>query len=53
MVSTPLIDKEIGLLELGNRIRRVFFRNKFLSYLDEKKLRVQEVTGHPMHYYGV
>lgn len=53
MVATPLIDKEIGLFELGNGIWRIFFRNKFLGYLDEKKLRIQEVTGHPMHYYGV
>ncbi|MGL6015529.1 MAG: integrase core domain-containing protein [Selenomonadaceae bacterium] len=53
MVATPLIDKEIGLMELGNGIWRIFFRNKFLGYLNEKNLHIQGVTGHPMHYYGV
>jgi len=53
MVATLLIDKEIGLFELGNGIWRVFFRNKFLGYLNEKTLHIQEVIGHPMHYYGV
>lgn len=36
MVSTALIDKHIGLEELGNGIWRVSFRSKLLGYLDEK-----------------
>jgi len=35
-----LIDKHIGLEELGNGIWRVFFRSELLGYLDEK-------TSHP------
>lgn len=45
MVSTALIDKYIGLEELGNGIWRVFFRSKLLGYLDEKTLRIQDVKG--------
>jgi len=45
MVSTALIDKHIGLEELGNGIWRVFFRSKLLGYLDEKNLRIQDVKG--------
>jgi len=45
MISTALIDKQIGLEELGNGIWRVFFRSKLLGYLDEKTLRIQDVKG--------
>lgn len=45
MVSTALIDKYIGLEELGNGIWRVFFRSELLGYLDEKNLRIQDVKG--------
>jgi len=33
MASTALTDKDIGLLEIGNGIWRVFFRKKLLGYL--------------------
>jgi len=45
MVSTALIDKDIGLEELGNGIWRVFFRCKLLGYLDEKTYRIQDEKG--------
>jgi len=45
MVATPLIGRDIGLLELGNGIWRVFFRSKLLGYLDEKCLRIQDEKG--------
>ena len=45
MVSTALIDKYIGLEELGNGISRVFFREKLLGYLDESILRIQDDQG--------
>jgi len=45
MVSTALIHKDIGLEELGNGIWRVYFRNKLLGYLEERKLRIQDFKG--------
>lgn len=45
MVSTTLIGKLIGLEELGNNIRRVFFRQKLLGYLDVSILRIQDDLG--------
>jgi len=45
MVSTALIDKSVGLEELGNGIWRVFFRCKLLGYLDEKIYRIQDEKG--------
>ena len=45
MVATPLIGKDIGLMELGNGIWRVFFRSKLLGYLDEKCFRIQDEKG--------
>lgn len=43
MVATPLMDKEIGMEELGEGIWRVYFRNKLLGYLDEKSLRIKDI----------
>lgn len=45
MVSTALIQKDIGLEKLGNGIWRVYFRNKLLGYLEEKKFRIQDVNS--------
>lgn len=45
MVSTALIDKDIGLEELDNGIWRVFFRCKLLGYPDEKIYRIQDEKG--------
>ena len=43
MVSTALIQKDIGLEELGNGIWRVYFRSKLLGYLEEQKFRIQDL----------
>lgn len=45
MISTTLIEKEVGLEELGNGIWRVYYRNKMLGYFDEKTLRIQDEKG--------
>jgi len=45
MVSTTLIDKYVGLEELGSGIWRIYFRQKMLGYFDEKKLRIQDEIG--------
>jgi hypothetical protein len=45
MVATSLIDKHVGLEELGNGIWRIYFRNKMLGYFDEKKLRIMDELG--------
>lgn len=45
MVSTTLIDKYVGLEELGDGIWRIYFRQKLLGYFDENKLRIQDEIG--------
>lgn len=45
MVSTSLIDKHIGLEEIGEGIWRVYFRQKMLGYFDEQTLRIQDEIG--------
>lgn len=45
MVSTTLIEKDVGLEELGEGIWRVFYRQKMLGYFDEKTLRIQDEKG--------
>lgn len=45
MVSTSLIDKHVGLEELGEGIWRIYFRQKMLGYFDEKKLRIMDEIG--------
>lgn len=45
MVSTALIDKYVGLEELGEGLWRVYFRQKLLGYFDEIKLRIQDEIG--------
>lgn len=45
MVSTSLIDKHVGLEELGDGIWRVYFRQKMLGYFNEETLRIQDEVG--------
>ncbi len=45
MVSTTLIDKEVGLEELGDGIWRIYFRQKMLGYFHENKLRIMDEIG--------
>jgi len=45
MVSTTLIDKHVGLEELGEGIWRIYYRQKMLGYFDEKKLRIMDEIG--------
>jgi hypothetical protein len=45
MISTTLIDKYVGLEEIGNGIWRVYYRQKMLGYFDEKNLRIQDKIG--------
>jgi transposase InsO family protein len=45
MVSTTLIDKYVGLEELGDGIWRIYFRQKMLGYFDEKTLRIIDELG--------
>lgn len=45
MVSTSLIDKYVGLEELGDGIWRVYFRQKLLGYFDEKNRRIMDELG--------
>jgi transposase InsO family protein len=45
MVSTTLLDKHVGLEELGYGIWRIYFRQKMLGYFDEKTLRIQDEVG--------
>lgn len=44
-VSTALIEKRVGLEEVGDGIWRVYFRQKLLGYLDEKVMRIQDNQG--------
>lgn len=45
MVSTTLIDKHVGLEELGDGIWRIYFRQKFLGYFDETNRRIMDEIG--------
>lgn len=45
MVSTTLIDKHVGLEELGEGMWRIYFRQKMLGYFDEKNLRIMDEIG--------
>ena len=47
-VSTAFIGKNIGLEELGNGIFRIYYRQFFLGYLDEKELKVHDIWEY--HY---
>ena len=44
-VSTALNEKTVGLLELGNGIWEVYFRQKRLGYFHEKIRRIQDDEG--------
>jgi transposase InsO family protein len=44
-VSTALNEKWIGLEQVGERVWRVYFRQKLLGYLDEKVMRIQDSQG--------
>jgi len=41
-LTASLKGKYVGALEMGNGIRRVFYRNIFLGYFDENELRTKE-----------
>ena len=45
MVSTNLINKHVGLEDLGDGIWRIYFRQKILGYFDEKTLKIQDEAG--------
>ncbi len=45
MISTTLIEKYVGLEEIGQGIWRVLFRQKLLGYFEEKVLRIQDELG--------
>ena len=45
MVATRLIEKNVGLEEIGDGIWRVYFRQKMLGYFDETTLRIQDERG--------
>ena len=45
MVATSLIDKHVGLEELGDGIWRIYFRQKMLGYFNEKELRTMDELG--------
>ena len=41
-ISTSLMDKHIGTEEVGNGIWKVFYKNVFLGYFNEKDIRDKE-----------
>ena len=41
-ISRALIGKQIGAEELGNGIWKVFYRNVFLGYFNEKDIRMKQ-----------
>ena len=45
MVATSLMNKHVGLEELGDGIWRIYFRQKLLGYFDENKLRIMDELG--------
>ena len=45
MASTSLIEKNVGLEEIGEGIWRMYFRQKMLGYFDEATLRFQDEQG--------
>jgi len=44
-VSTTLIERHIGMEQFADGMWRVYYRNKLIGYLDEKKLRIQDDKG--------
>ena len=45
MISTSLMEKDVGLEEIGEGLWRVYFRQKMLGYFDENTLRIQDELG--------
>lgn len=45
MISTSLMEKNVGLEEIGEGLWRVYFRQKMLGYFDENSLRIQDELG--------
>jgi transposase InsO family protein len=43
-LTASLIGKYIGVLEMGDGIWRVYYRNVFLGFFDEKNIRKKEVS---------
>ncbi len=44
-MATSLVDKYVGLEELGDGLWRIYFRQKMLGYFDENKLRIMDELG--------
>jgi transposase InsO family protein len=43
-LTASLVGKYVGVLEMGNGIWRVFYRNVFLGFFDEKNIRKKQVS---------
>ena len=43
--STGILNKHVGLEELGDGIWRIYFRQKMLGYFDKNKLRIMDELG--------
>jgi hypothetical protein len=43
-LTASLKGKYVGVLEMGNGIWRVFYRNVFLGFFDEKNIRKKQVS---------
>ena len=48
LVSTAFKGKHVGLEELGSGIYRLYYRDFFLGYLDEKERKVHDIQDY--HY---
>jgi len=42
-VSSAFSGKEVGFIEIGNRIYKVFFREFFLGYADMNTLKIYDI----------
>lgn len=45
MIATSLIEKNVGLEEIGEGLWRVYFRQKMLGYFEQETLRIQDELG--------
>lgn len=41
-MSSGLIGRQVAAEEIGNGVWKVFYRNVFLGYFDEKDIRVKQ-----------